>query len=155
MRKSVDMLSPSSRNASQSAGDTSVEYAARALWRETTPRGSGHLDEYFVPHKYSIRTPVATEADNGPDPFAYRQATDLGVTGNDVSGEDGCRYHACLQRAAAASTCVPETEIGVGKSYTACVDSANPLQAMYSESSGYGNSTVSLSTMEHIYEIPE
>lgn len=154
MRKSVDMLSSSSRNASQSAGDTSAEYAARALWRETTPRGSGRLDEYFVPHKYSLRTAVATEADNGPDPFVDRQAADLAVTANDGSGEDGCRYHACLQRAATA-TGGPEAEIGTGISYTACADAANPQQPMYSESSGYGNSTVSLSTMEHIYEIPE
>lgn len=139
----------------------SAAATARAVWPLTTP-GGARIDNYFIPHKCSLRTP-RTEVDNGRDQWLdhQQQSADLGTTtvstnGPVVVADDGCRYHACLQKTSVAASV--ETEVLVDGRRTTPFDAHGGGVAalpMYAESSGYGNSLASLSTGDHIYEIPE
>lgn len=169
VRKSLDSLS---RNCTRSVDSVAAidfvmtpmmtSSAARTIWPppQTTSDGA-RTDDYFVPHKYSLRTHNTTEAGDGRDRRSL--TTDFGSTVSTSDPiEDGCRYHACLMQ---KTVIAAETEMGGGgissfkapggDANAAAAASAAVVQPMYSASSGYGNSSASLNLAEHIYEIPE
>lgn len=169
MRKSVDSLGRNCPPLSVDAGVLAatdfavrpVVATARAVWPPVTP-GGARIDNYFIPHKCSLRT--RTEADNGRHQWLdQQQSADLGAVTVSANGpaDDGCRYHACLQKTSAAAK-TADTEVVVDGDGTTPFDAHGGgvgvgavVLPMYAESSGYGNSLASLSTAEHIYEIPE